>query len=385
MLVCSSLWTPESGWSVPLPASPDAIVQLVLSFGPVEPPDRTWFATIADRYPAAQHLYASGGGQIANGAVDDAQTVVTTVSFQHATVHPVIRNDVDVDNSRAMGTEIGTELAAITGLRHVLMFAEGIGINAAGFLDGLNPMLPPGVTVSGGLASNGILLTRSVIGLNDTPTTGRVVALGLVGESLRIGTGSAGGWDVFGPERIVTRSTVANVFELDGERALDVYARYLGNFAKELPGSGLLFPLAVRAHKDGPVSVRTLLGIDEAEGSMRFAGDVPTGSIVRLMRTTTDQLIDGAAQAAELAHDGITDGSADNGSALTLCISCIGRRAVMRSRVEEEIEEVGRLSGSSTVVGFYSNGEIAPPTDGREFATAVLHNQTMTVTTISET
>ncbi|WP_411278979.1 FIST signal transduction protein [Gemmatimonas sp.] len=384
MRVGSSLWTPTSGWSVPLPETPNATVQLVLSFGPVEPPDKAWFAAIADRYPAAEHVYASGGGQIANGAVDDCQTVVTTVAFRHATVRPVIRDGVDVDNSRAMGSEIGTELAAITGLRHVLIFAEGIGMNAAGFLDGLNPLLPPGVKVTGGLASNGIRLTRSVIGLNDTPTTGRIVALGFVGESLRIGTGSVGGWDYFGPERIVTRSTVANVFELDGERALDVYARYLGDFAKELPGSGLLFPLEVRAYKDGPVSVRTLLAIDEAAGSMRFAGDIPTGSIVRLMRTTTDKLIDGAAQAAELANKGIADGLVEGDSTLTLCISCIGRRAVMRSRVEEEIEEVGRLSGSSTVVGFYSNGEIAPPTDGREFATAVLHNQTMTVTTISE-
>ncbi|WP_373068112.1 FIST signal transduction protein [Gemmatimonas sp.] len=380
MRVRSSLWTPTAGWSVARPEAPDATVQLVLSFGPVDPPDSAWFATIANRYPAAQHVYASGGGQIAGGAVNDAHTVVTTVSFQHATVRPVIRNGVDVDNSRAMGAEIGTELAAIAGLRHVLIFAEGIGMNAAGFLDGLNPMLPLRVKVTGGLASNGIQLTRSVIGLNDTPTTGRVVALGLIGDSLRIGTGSVGGWDCFGPERIVTRSTVANVFELDGERALDVYKRYLGSFAAELPGSGLLFPLAVRAYKGGPVIVRTLLAIDEAEGSMRFAGDIPTGSIVRLMRTTTDKLIDGAVNAAELAHEDI----ADDGSSLTLCISCIGRRAVMRSRVEEEIEEVVRLSGSSTVVGFYSNGEIAPPTDGREFATAVLHNQTMTVTTIAE-
>ncbi|WP_310569478.1 FIST C-terminal domain-containing protein [Gemmatimonas sp.] len=380
MLVGSSLWMPASGWSIPLPAAPDTSVQLVLSFGPVEPPDSAWFSAIAERFPAAQHLYASGGGQIANGAVDDAHTVVTTVSFDHATLVPVVRDGVTVENSRAIGADIGAELTRIAGLRHVLIFAEGISINAAGFLDGLNPMLPQGVKVSGGLASNGILLTRSVIGLNDTPTTGRAVALGLVGESLVIGTGSVGGWDLFGPDRIVTRSTVAEVFELDGERALDVYSRYLGEFAKELPGSGLLFPLAVRSYKDGPISVRTLVGINEAEGSMRFAGDIPTGSIVRLMRTTTDKLIDGAAQAAELAHDGLAEGS----SALTLCISCIGRRAVMRSRVEEEIEEVARLSGASTVVGFYSNGEIAPPSDGREFAAAVLHNQTMTVTTISE-
>ncbi|WP_309669359.1 FIST C-terminal domain-containing protein [Gemmatimonas sp.] len=374
------MWTLAAGWSVPLPAGPDTSVQLVLSFGPVEPPDSEWFSAIAECFPAAQHLYASGGGQIANGAVDDAHTVVTTVSFDHATLVPVVRDGVTVENSRAIGADIGAELTRIAGLRHVLIFAEGISINAAGFLDGLNPMLPPGVKVSGGLASNGILLTRSVIGLNDTPTTGRAVALGLVGESLVIGTGSVGGWDLFGPDRIVTRSTVAEVFELDGERALDVYSRYLGEFAKELPGSGLLFPLAVRSYKDGPISVRTLVGINEAEGSMRFAGDIPTGSIVRLMRTTTDKLIDGAAQAAELAHDGLAEGS----SALTLCISCIGRRAVMRSRVEEEIEEVARLSGASTVVGFYSNGEIAPPSDGREFAAAVLHNQTMTVTTISE-
>lgn len=380
MLVRSSLWTPTTGWSVPLPTVPDTSVQLVLSFGPVAHPDSTWFAAIAEHYPAAQHLYASGGGQIAHGAVDDDHTVVTTISFDRATVRPIIRDQVEVENSRAAGADIGAELATIAGLRHVLIFAEGIGMNAAGFLDGLNPALPPGVKVTGGLASNGILLTRSVIGLNDTPKTGRVVALALVGESLVIGTGSVGGWDFFGPERIVTRSTVAEVFELDGERALDVYSRYLGDFAKELPGSGLLFPLAVRSYKNGPISVRTLLGINEAEGSMRFAGDIPTGSIVRLMRTTTDKLIDGAAQAAELAHEGLADGS----SALTLCISCIGRRAVMRSRVEEEIEEVARLSGSSTVVGFYSNGEIAPPTDGREFAAAVLHNQTMTVTTISE-
>jgi len=81
-----------------------------------------------------------------------------------------------------------------------------------------------------------------------------------------------------------------------------------------LPGSGLLFPLEVRACKNAPVSVRSLLGIDEAEGFMRFAGDIPTGSIMRLMRTTTDKRIDGAAQAAELAHEGI----ADDGSSLTL-------------------------------------------------------------------
>jgi hypothetical protein len=112
---------------------------------------------------------------------------------------------------------------------------------------------------------------------------------------------------------------------------------------------------------------------------LRFAGDIPVGSRVRLMRTNSDKLLDGAAQAASIAR---TSGS--DGESLALCISCIGRRAVLRTRVDEEIDEVARESGSAVVVGFYSNGEIAPPSDGREFAQAVLHNQTMTVTTIRE-
>lgn len=176
------------------------------------------------------------------------------------------------------------------------------------------------------------------------------------------------------------------LYELDGERALDVYKRYLGHFANELPGSALLFPLAVRATHDSPVAVRTCLHVDEEAGTLRFAGDIPQGALVRLMRTSPDRLVDGATQAAAHARvDRGASGSAESAhDALTLCVSCIGRRAVMRSRTEEELEEVVRESGSTVVVGFYSNGELAPPSDGRAHRQAVLHNQTMTVTTLSE-
>jgi hypothetical protein len=136
------------------------------------------------------------------------------------------------------------------------------------------------------------------------------------------------------------------------------------------------------------VAVRTCIGVDEAAGTLRFAGDMPEGATVRLMRTTPDKLVDGAARAAALARAGTATAAtaADTAAmdSLTLCVSCIGRRAVMRSRIEEEIEEVVRESGNAAVVGFYSNGELAPPSDGRDFGHAVLHNQTMTVTTLCE-
>lgn len=380
MRVQSRTWSPVEGWSAPLGA-PEASAHLILSFGPVEPPGATWFAALAAHAPQARHVYASGGGQIVDGLVQDAPTVVSFLTFEGDTrVHPIVLDGISPESSAAIGDQLGRQLGEIPGLRHVLLFAEGIAFNAAAFLETANRHLPPTVKLSGGLASNGIALSHSVVGLDGNPSAGRLVAIALAGESLVVGTGSMGGWDLFGPERMVTSAGIAEVHTLDGERALDVYKRYLGDFARELPGSALLFPLAVRTSPDAPMAVRTILGIDEATGTLRFAGDIPTGSQVRLMRTTSDKLLDGAGRAAALAY-GETP---HQGDVFTLCVSCIGRRAVLRTRVDEEIDEVARASGTAVVVGFYSNGEIAPPTDGRQHSQAVLHNQTMTVTTFSE-
>jgi hypothetical protein len=372
-------WSPASGWNVPLSAD-TASAQLVISLGPVQAPPADWFTALAAHAPQAQHVYASGGGQFHAGALTDEATIVSFLTFASTRVIPIVLDGVTKEASAALGATLGQQLSDLPGLRHVLLFAEGITFNADAFLDTLNPALPPGVRVSGGLASNGTALTESVVGLNAPPERQRLVAIGLAGDDLMVGTGSAGGWDHFGPERVVTRASIAAVHELDGERALDVYTRYLGAFATELPGSALLFPLAVRRSREAPVAVRTVLGIDEATGTLFFAGDIPEGSLVRLMRTTPDKLADGAAHAAALADPGLASAS----SRFTFCVSCIGRRAVMRSRAEEELDEVMRSAGSSTVVGFYSNGEIAPPHDGAAHTDAVLHNQTMTVTTLAE-
>ena len=373
-------WTPSAGWSAPVAGPVAANAQLVLSFGPATAPPPSWFDALRAAAPRARHVYCSGGGQIAEATVDDEVVVVTAVHFASTTVHPVLLEGVTTAGSAACGHALGEQLRDLAGLRHVLLFAEGLSFNAAAFLEALNAELPAGVGVSGGLASNGLALSACAVGLDAPPAQGQLVAVGLAGEQLAVGTGSVGGWDFFGPERTVTRAGVAEVFELDGEPALDVYKRFLGDFAAELPGSALLFPLAVRTIPDGPVAVRTILSIDEGSGSMRFAGDIPHGSTVRLMRTTTDRLIDGAGAAAALARQGVETGA----PVLALCVSCIGRRAVMRSRVEEELEEVAHALAEATVVGFYSNGEVAPPSDGREHQRAVLHNQTMTVTAFTE-
>ena len=187
-----------------------------------------------------------------------------------------------------------------------------------------------------------------------------------------------GGWDVFGPEREVTRAVGNVLYALDGQPALALYRKYLGERAGELPAAGLLFPLAIRneLEADG-LTVRTILGIDEAEQSITFAGDIPQGSFVRMMRANRDRLIDGATDAA----DGVRLAGGSAGETLCLAISCIGRRLVLGQRCEEELEAVlDTLPKGCRMVGYYSYGELSPLGSGR----CDLHNQTMTLSLLWE-
>jgi hypothetical protein len=65
---------------------------------------------------------------------------------------------------------------------------------------------------------------------------------------------------------------------------------------------------------------------------------------------------------------------------LAILISCVGRKLVLNQRIGEEVEAIRAIYGSKTAItGFYSYGEISPSLSKCE-----LHNQTMTITTISE-
>lgn len=370
-------WSSTSGWSPDADAQNSADTQLLLAFGPANAPERPWFDELASRWPNARVVYSTTGGQIDGSEVHDATVVLTGITFEKTRMSIVARGGAGIVPCEELGAELGRELSEVQGVRHVLVFVDGLYVNGAAFTRGMANALPEGVTVSGGLASDGTSFEITGVGLDGPPEKNRVVAIALCGDALRVGTGSAGGWIPFGPERTVTRAAGTTVFELDGEPALSVYKRYLGDLANELPGSALLFPLSLAGDAKSESVVRTILGIDEDAGSLRFAGDVPAGSKVKLMRSTIDQLLDGASLAAQRAMDGLGNTAPE----LMLCISCIGRRAVFKSRVEEELEEVSNIAGSAVVCGYYSNGEISPPINE---SIALLHNQTMTITAFGE-
>jgi hypothetical protein len=251
-------------------------------------------------------------------------------------------------------------------------------VNGSDLVRGMNESLPSGVTISGGLAGDGPRFEKTLVGLDENIQIGNIAAIGLYGDHLEVSYSSRGGWDSFGPDRKITKSKANVLYELDGKSALSLYKKYLGDLAAQLPGSALLFPLAIRVGEHGQPLVRTILSINEAEQSMTFAGNMPEGAYARLMKANFDRLIDAAAGAAEtclIAFD-------KTPPQLALLVSCVGRRIVLGQRIDEEIDSVRDEFGKETALaGFYSYGEISPlgPTAGCE-----LYNQTMTITAFRE-
>jgi len=371
-------WTEDAGWEPSTPHELKETANLVLLFGSTNIlKHQLQLAFLQQMYPHALFLGCSTAGEICGTQVTDESLVATAIHFEHTTVRGTHVHMKDVTSSYEAGKHLAHSLET-KDLAHVFVLSDGQVVNGSELVKGLTENLPNDITVTGGISGDGERFKETLVLLHDIPKPEVVAILGFYGSRLKVGYGSLGGWDPFGPERLVTKSRENMLYELDGKSALELYKKYLGDHAAGLPATALLFPLSLRSKANETGVVRTILGIDENQRSMTFAGDIPEGSYVRFMKANFDRLIDGAAGAAKTTYNAVSGQTAD----LAVLISCVGRKMVLKQRVEEEVEGVRDVLGPETVLtGFYSYGEISPFTPN---AKCELHNQTMTITTFSE-
>lgn len=337
---------------------------------------------LAGDAPGTPVVGCSTAGEILGDKVLEGTLTLTALTLEHARVQLVTMPLPRMEDSQSVGHALSTALRASCGpdLRQIWVLAPGVAINGSALVQGLKDgfvgtHLPD---ISGGLAGDGGAFRQTwTLGPHGVANQ-EIVAIGLSGdERLITGSHARGGWEAFGPARRITRAQGNVLFEMDREPALAVYRRYLGEYAKDLPASGLLFPLQITQGPDQGL-IRTILGIDEEQGSLILAGDVSTDSHVRLMHASPHHLVAAAEEAAKHMRPSLPR----QGASMALLVSCVGRRIVMGDQVEEEVEVVvDNLPSGTCITGFYSNGEIA----AWNFAgDCRLHNQTMTISWLAE-
>lgn len=337
----------------------------------------TMISEIKDEFPYPDLIFATTAGEIQHTTVQENTIIVNLISFEKARFEIKRVNILDFEkNSRKAGEQL-TKILDPENLKHIFLISEGTFTNASQLLAGLEKNNIAKAPITGGLCGDAHRFEKTLAAYNTTPTEGEIIVVGLYGESLEISYASEGGWIPFGPMREVTKSHENTLIELDGMPALDLYKKYLGEKAEDLPHSALFYPLHVTEKNKNYSVVRTILNIDNKQKTMIFAGDIKKGSQAQLMLATVDGIVHGASNAAEIALK-----NRKKQPELAVLVSCIGRKLVMNQRVEEEIEEISvKLKPHTPIIGFYSYGEITP---SPETSGSVLHNQTMTLTLISE-
>lgn len=376
MRVMQAHWSVKKGWLKPVAELDKGSAQLILIFGGTGALERFPLQDLRTDYPEADIVGCSTSGEIMGTEVFDDSVVVSAVTFKHTPIALATETISGQEESRSAGAALARTLAG-DDLRHVFVLSDGLHVNGTALIEGMREALPGSVVITGGMSGDGARFERTLVIGNSEARERQVVAVGFYGDHIHVGYGSLGGWESFGPDRLITRSEGNVLYELDGEPALEIYKRYLGEKAEGLPSSGLLFPLALHSEKGVEGLVRTILAVDEEAGSMTFAGDMPEGGYARLMKANFERLIDGAYGAAETAKLTLADSTAQ----LAVLVSCVGRKLVLKQRIEEEVEGVHDVLGEVPMTGFYSYGEFSPykPT-----AQCELHNQTMTITIFAE-
>lgn len=368
----------EKSWNTKFDISLDSKNTLILIFASLdESRVQEEVSNIATLFPSSIIVGASTSGEIFKDEVFDDTMVVSVTKFQSTKLKNHVCKTIGNNTSYQDGVSIANELSS-DDLKGIFILSDGLQTNGSKLTHGISSVIKSSVVVSGGLAGDKDKFEKTWVIENGILKESSVCAVGFYGENIHFEATSKGGWDSLGLSRTVTKSEDNILYELDGKPALEIYKRYLGDKAKELPASGLLFPLELKEDIDTQESkVRTVLAVDELNQSITFAGDIPQNSQVTLMKANFNRLIDGAEESAEI----LDFSNYNDEPLLCIAISCVGRKLLLKSRIDEEVEAVREvLPKGVNIVGFYSYGEISPLASGR----CDLHNQTMTLTAIWE-
>ncbi|MCB9977158.1 MAG: FIST C-terminal domain-containing protein [Rhodospirillales bacterium] len=333
---------------------------------------------LCDSFKGITMVGCSTAGEISDSTLSEDAISLMAIHFEKTTVRAEGITVETVEDCYQQAHALGQKMAG-ENLAGVFILAPGLNVNGSAITRGFADSLGANISVSGGLAGDNTSFSKTYTLLNGELSQNTLIAVGFYGNNIKIGTGSKGGWAPFGPARRVTKADSNILYELDDKPALDLYKQYLGDKAAQLPSSGLLYPFSILEDDQSETGlIRTILDVNHESKSLILAGDMPEGKLVRLMHADVDQLIVGAENAAEEAHLDCTDSV----TSVALLVSCVGRKLVMADDVVEEIEAVHNILGPSTrLAGFYSYGEIcvSDVTKAPE-----LHNQTMTITQLSE-
>ncbi|WP_299623078.1 FIST signal transduction protein [Pelagibius sp.] len=308
-------------------------------------------------FPGVPLVGCTSGGEASSG-----------LGFQDDSILLILFGSADLVAATALGrapsedpegaaaeahAEIGRQLGGVPP-RLCFMFSDALHADPGFVLRALNDLFGDSVPIVGGAAACYPPGPETRVIFGDEGLREGVVLLAL-GGSLDVAIATENSWQPIGKPGRITDSSGKTVYRINDQPALDFYHSMLGPEARTFLGA----PLAI-IERQGGISVRSPMTVDEETRSLEVSGGIPEGETVQLAFATYDDVQQGADAVAERTLAQFPQG---RDPALLFFCSCGARKMFLALDVRTECDQLQRKVGAGIpVAGFYGFGEIGGAT-----------------------
>lgn len=314
--------------------------------------------------PNIKIIGTTTAGEIINGTVTENKTIFSFSIFEKTEIITFF-SEME-ENGKKTAENLINKFPINKKAKAGITFSNGMTTNGELYIDTLRKY-DDSLIIAGGLAGDNQKFKDTIVFNEEKVLENGVVIALLYSDELIAYTDYVLGWKTIGKLLKVTKVKENVVYEIENQKVIDIYSKYLGeNIAKQLPGIGLEFPIVI--HRNGLKIARTIL-VKNKDDSFVFAGNLSEGDKVSFAYRDINFL-------NEKRNDVYKNISKVNSESIFI-YSCTARKNAMKKGVEMEIEPLQKISNTS---GFFTYGEFFSNKENR----AELLNQTMTILSLSE-
>lgn len=328
----------------------DALPQAGLLIASVEHDFAILQEAILARWPGLELIGCTGDGEISSvmGAAEDSVALMLFCS-DRVTIRTGVGYDVSRDPEAAVRQALATARQGMQGTPSLcVILPEGWAIDINAVLGTFQSELGPDTLVVGGMTSDAAHSGPTREAWKGEVLQDAVPCMLFYGP-LKISTAVKSGMTPVGHEHTITKAEGPFVRTIDDRPPRELWQHYFGQHS-------LFYPLAVYPESDGQFYL-SASPYSDPDGSAYFWNPIPEGARVRFADVTQDELVAAAAEVCDSAVSGYPGVNPAAG----LVFSCAGRKAMLGTRVGEEIDLLmARLDRAIPLIGFYSNGELCP-------------------------
>jgi len=318
---------------------------------------------------------ASAAGEIHYGEVNEDSCTLMLLDIDPKHYKVAHFDSVEEGGSYKMGLETGGIAKERFKKAHFIT-CFGMNINGEELIAGIIDTCGKETNIYGGMAANVVDEGQPFVFHDGKKSINGVSFLILDGEKFNVSGFAVNGWEPIGSEHTITKAKYNEIFEIDGQPALEFFKNFFGFYkdpiaTDEVSTVNSQYPLQVM--RNGEFIMRAPLMSNDEANSLIMAGPIAEGEKFRFSMAPGMEVIDQAVQEFKRFK------SVQEKPDALILFSCKARHWTFGPSVEVEIEALNEL-WEVPLVGFFTFGEIGK----NEQKPAGYFNETCCLIAISE-